>query len=200
MKYRAGALIAVAALLIALVAGCGGDSSSSSTAAATDASSASTGSTSTDSGSTAPDANSGKPAGGFGKNELSEFGAEAEPAELEAASKVLAENLEARETKDWAGQCASLSAQVVKRVENEAPAIGAKKGCAARLEEQAPGAPAILFKDTLPGQIDVLRVEGSSAYALYHGNDGKDYAMPMKLENGEWKVDSLTTILLSSSG
>jgi len=180
--------------LIVLPVGCGGGSSTD-TSASSQPSGSTGGSETTKSSDTAP----GKAGNsGFSASKLAEFGKEASQSELESASEVLAENLKAREAKDWAGQCASLSAQVVKRVENEGPALGAKPGCAAHLEEQASSAPSILFKDTLTGQIAALRVKGNSASALFHGNDGKNYLMPMRMEDGEWKVDSLTLILLPS--
>jgi len=45
--------------------------------------------------------------------------------------------------------------------------------------------------DTLTGEIAALRVKGTQAYALYHGNDGNDYAVPMEMEGGSWKVGAI---------
>jgi hypothetical protein len=180
--------------LIVVPVGCGNGSSTDSSGSSQP--SGATGGSGTTKSSDAKPGKADHP--GFSESELARFGKEASQSELEAASEVLAENLEARETKDWAGQCASLSAQVVKRVESERPPVGAKPGCAARLEEQAPGAPAVVFRDTLAGgQIDALRSKDNKAFlAIFHGTDGRDYEMPMKMEDGEWKVDALTLIIL----
>ena len=48
-------------------------------------------------------------------------------------------------------------------------------------------------KDTLTGSITALRVKGGQGYALYHGNDGTDYAVPLEKEGGTWKVSSIET-------
>lgn len=47
------------------------------------------------------------------------------------------------------------------------------------------------------GPIAALRIEGDKAYALVHGNDGHDYAMPMQMEAGEWRVSAILLIPLS---
>jgi hypothetical protein len=49
----------------------------------------------------------------------------------------------------------------------------------------------------MTGPIDALRVKGDEGNALYHGTGNSDFAMPMKKENGEWKVGALLPIKLS---
>jgi hypothetical protein len=198
MRLKSASVASLLAIAAILVGGCGGDSDSSSSSSTTaDTTTASTSpDTHADPASVETKPGGAKPTPGFKNAELAEYGKEAVPAEREAASKVLTENLVARETKDWAGQCASLTPTIVKGVEEEGPAI-AGGSCPERLEEESLGAPAIIFKNTLTGPIAALRVEGNSGYALYHGNDGKDWAMPMKKESDGWKVDSLTSFPLS---
>jgi hypothetical protein len=130
------------------------------------------------------------------KKNIPKFGEEASAAEREAASKVLEENLKAREAGDWAAQCASLTPSAVKQVEEGAAAQGVKKGsCAEELKgraeplQQTKG----LRENTMTGPIDALRFKGRLAYALYHGTRGVDYAMQMEKVDGEWKVGSLLT-------
>jgi hypothetical protein len=188
--------LSIACVLAAglLATGCGGSGSSGSTGSASTSSASSTSSTSDSSQSA--EAGSKKATPGFGGNELAEYGVESSGEEREAASKVLKENLEARGSGNWAGQCATLAATVVKAIEKEGPAIGGPKGCAAKLGAEAKNVPPYVLADTLGEPIAALRVKGNSAYALYHGNDGKDYAMEMTLEGSVWKVGALTTIPL----
>jgi hypothetical protein len=170
-------LLVLVGLLAVVVAACGGGSSSSST-----------------------DSAEAEPAKAFivkgEANNFVIFGHESGAVDREAASKVLGENLEAREAHDWAGQCATLSRRTVKEVEHEAEFIaGHRRPCPQELAKLAETAPPYVLADTLSGPIAALRIEGNKGIALYHG-ENKNYAMPMKKEGGEWKVDKLTTLPL----
>jgi hypothetical protein len=184
----AGAIVLALAAAIA-VGGCGGGSSSSASES--------------DNGSDQIEAakpSEGEPSRTFlAKSEekkTPKFGQEASAQEREAASKVLEENLVARETGDWATQCATLTPAAVKFVKEGAEAQGIKgAGCAEELKARAePLAQSKSLRvNTLTGPIDALRFKGSRAFALYHGTGGVDYAMPMEKVDGEWKVDSILT-------
>jgi hypothetical protein len=191
MGFKIGLSIALTAavLMAALAAGCGGGSSSSS------GSSSSGGST--DSSSEAEGSASFLKPGT--KSKLPKFGQEAEASEREAASAVLEENLQARASGDWATQCSSLTAGAIKKVEETPTVFQGQKSrsssCPKRLEAQAQplSGTKSIRADTMTGPIAALRVKGNKAYALYHGANGKDYAMPMEKVGDEWKVDSLIT-------
>jgi hypothetical protein len=182
-------LLIAAGLSVFAVTGCGsgGDSSSSSSGAssAADTTSASTGESGDSSESTDGETEEFTIPGG--KSEA-EYGEVASDSEREAASVVLAENLEARAEGDWAGQCASLNAQGIESIEGNPKNKG--KGCAVSLEGEAATVPKKLLENPLEGEIDVLRVKGTKALALWHGK-GNDYAMAMENENGQWKVAAL---------
>jgi flagellum-specific peptidoglycan hydrolase FlgJ len=201
-------LLMALALVAVLVAGCGSSDSSSSsgtTAAADSTSSDSGSSSSSDSSGSEEESSDGssgesgadnefvKP-GGKSKNPIALFGEEGDDAEREAASAVLEENLEARASGDWEGQCSSLAASVVKTVEEEA---GLKGGNACAKALKASAEPVSRTKEaranTMTEPVAVLRVEGNKAYALFHGAKGVDYAMPMENAGGTWKVASLVT-------
>jgi hypothetical protein len=190
----AGALLAALAIA-ALIAGCGGGSSSSGS------STSSSGASSPNSESTSPASESSggsEPSAEFfgptGKNQTAEFGEEASDEEREAASEVLEENLEARAAGDWKGQCDTLSAAVAKNTAKQGE-VANVKGCAASLEllAQPPARTKAFRANTMTGPIDALRVEGNDGFALYHGAEGQDYSMQMEKEDGEWKVSSLST-------
>lgn len=129
------------------------------------------------------------------QSKIPKFGEEADEDEREDASEALEENLQAREDGDFETQCSSLGAAALKIVEEEASLMGVKGGCAKELKAQAEPLPETkqIRANTMTGPIDALRIKGDSGFALYHGTSGKDYAMKMKKEDGEWKVDSLRT-------
>jgi hypothetical protein len=175
------ALIAIVVAAAAALAGCGGSSSSEGTSA------------------TEAEPSAQFRTKGGGKEQTANFGSEASEAEREAASAVLEENLEARAERDWAGQCASLAAPVVKVIEENAKLLPGKVTCARQLQQEAYKVPKQYLADTLEGHIDAFRVKGNEGYALFHGTDGVNYAMLMTKEGGEWKVASLTTIKMGTA-
>jgi hypothetical protein len=126
-------------------------------------------------------------------NKIARFGEEASASERGAASAVLVQNLRARAAGDWAGQCSSLAAFVVKGLEQRGTKAGIGKECAKDLGAAAKTASPAVREDTLTGGIDALRVKGNRGWALYHGAHGIDYVIPMLRESGGWKVSSLLT-------
>jgi len=175
--------------MVGPAAGCGGGSSS-------DASAQGSGSSEIE----ASKPGEGEPSRTFlsksGENKIPKFGREASADERAAASKVLEENLQAREAGDWAAQCASLTPGAIKEVHEGAVEQGAGSGgCTKELKARAEPLQRSqsLRVNTMTGPIDALRFKGHRAYALYHGTGSQDYAMPMEKIDGEWKVDSLLT-------
>jgi hypothetical protein len=178
MGSRAGivtSLVAVAMLLL-VAAGCGSDSASS------------------DSG----EGNKTFIVAG-GKNTLAKFGQEADDSEREEVAEIVEESLDAREDHDWAGQCATLSKGMIKTAEESPGAIGATGGCKSALETEGDRAPASVLKNNVEGSVVAFRVKGNAGYALYHGTDKKDWAMPMEKEGDEWKVGALVAKEIPSS-
>jgi hypothetical protein len=177
------ALLAVVALLALMAVGCGSDSSS-----------ASDGGTTKEQGSSTAKGQSGSsaPSKGFGaNNEAVRFGRESSAAELAVVSKLVEDSLEARAAKDWAGQCATLSLSVKQSIEFGSPAAEKQNGCATGLAAEGKGVSKKALRNNMAGPVVAFRVEGNEGYALYHGDDGTDWAMPMTKEGGEWKVNGL---------
>jgi hypothetical protein len=182
-----GLLILLA--VVWLVAGCGGGSSSDADADAQRSES---------DGIEASEPGEGEPSRSFlskgDQNKIPKFGREASAKERAAASKVLEENLRAREAGNWSAQCASLTPEAIIEVKEGAVAQGVGGGgCAKELKARAEPLQRSkpLRVNTLTGPIDALRFKGRRAYALYHGPGGQDYAMPMEKIKGTWKVNSL---------
>jgi hypothetical protein len=159
------------------VAGCGGGSSSSSAPNKTEA-------------------NNAEPAAQFlkpkGKNTIPKFGSEASTEERKATSAIVAKSLKARETADFATQCETLSTKAITNI----PGAKGRSDCVAALKKFAEPLAKTknARKDTLTGLIAAMRVKGDSGWGLYHGNDGKDYAVALEQEGGIWKVGSVVTI------
>lgn len=176
----ARALASAAALAVVLSA-CGGGSTSSSPSASSSSSGASG-------------------AAGFivpgGDNSVQRFGSEAPAEEREAASSVLESYLRARSVKNWGLACAALARSTAEPLEELAASSGKAKGssCAAALAVLAGSRPAPA--DPLAGSIASLRVEGDRGFALFHGDDGVDYVVPMQREGSVWKVASLEPVEL----
>lgn len=198
-KKLQGPLLAAAlsALILAILLSACGSSSSETSSSPT-------------AGSTKPTKGSGNPlsvneSGGRGassfikpnspNNKYAKFGAEASPAELTEASKVLTENLVARESADFATQCASLSIQANKEISEVQNPSEARSLCAGALKKLAtPLKKTEAFRvDNFSGQLASLRVKGKTGYGFYHGTDGKDWMMPMVREGTTWKASAIAT-------
>lgn len=132
-------------------------------------------------------------------NGLVKFGHEAWAPERKTASAVLTRNLEARQEADFATQCATLSQYGVESVTGKKKGTAAVKACPTALKALAmPLSRTKPFRvNRLAGEIDALRVKGDQGQALYHGDDGKDYAMPMTKEGIGWTVGSILTTELN---
>lgn len=161
-------------LVAVLAAGCGGGSSTAS------------------SGESSQTTNGSKEFLGKGgkSNKYVKFGQESDVSEREEVSKLVEESFDAREKHDWAGQCATLSKKIINTVV-ENPAAAGKKGCAAALGAQGETASASTLKNNMAGPVGAFRFKGGNGYALYHGTDKKDYAVPTEKEGAEWKVSAL---------
>jgi len=134
-----------------------------------------------------------------GDNVVQTYGEEASKQERERASQVIALWMKARAAQDWQKDCGFFSrAYIHSLVATDATQVtnGKVKTCPAALAyfgHLASGS----YKNNLTGEIDSLRVgEGqgvagnpvTSGYAQYHGNDGKDWVIPVEKEGGEWKI------------
>lgn len=173
--------IALAALAALLLVGCGGGGSSTSSGGANASKEVAE-----------PSKEFQDPEGPNGPVPVATFGKESGDTEREEASAALTKNLVAREEADFATQCETLGKQGLEAF------LGKGKGdersrCQKELKKLAE--PLSVSKkiraDTLTGEIAALRVKGSQAWALYHGNDGKNYAMPMETEGSNWMVGGI---------
>jgi hypothetical protein len=125
-----------------------------------------------------------------GENTEAALGEEASDAERRQASRLIAAWLKARAAEDWAADCSYLSRRYRHHlVAEDAASVshGEVENCPQALDYFGIAASGD-GKDTLSGSIDSLRAAGTLGFALYHGNDGKDWAVPMYKEGGKWLV------------
>jgi hypothetical protein len=128
-----------------------------------------------------------------GDNSIQNFGAEADRAEVDAATAALTSYLQARAKDDWARECALLAESAVAPLEqlaSRSPQLEGK-GCAAILTALVVRTPASSRANPMTDGVASLRFEDDRGFALFHGAGGVDYFVPMVKEDGEWRVGAL---------
>jgi hypothetical protein len=130
-----------------------------------------------------------------GDNAVQFFGKEATPEVREAASRVIHAWMRARVAEDWKADCRYLSVGYTKILVEDANSVsgGKAKNCVQTLAyfgDEASGTSG----NTLTGPIDSLRVRGNRAFAQWHGPNQIDWVLPMRIENGMWKVESASPV------
>jgi hypothetical protein len=130
-----------------------------------------------------------------GDNSIQEFGREASASERERAATVLHGYLDSLVSGRWQSACFYMSAGVVvtlERVSAVARNGAAIKSCPDALAALSGGSGGPGSERAADVDVGSLRVDGERSFILYHDAvAGTDYAMPMVLEAGEWKVGSL---------
>ena len=133
-----------------------------------------------------------------GDNSIQEYGDEADAEERAKATKTIVTFYSAGAGEEWAKVCGVLSAKNVKSMKLFAKRIPnvKSKDCAGVLAAIDSGAQANP-PERIKGGVVSLRIEGDIGFALYHGANGKNYAFPLTLEAGEWKLTSIAPTPLS---
>ncbi|MDX6635943.1 MAG: hypothetical protein QOF06_2146 [Solirubrobacterales bacterium] len=171
-------------LLLVFVAGCGSDSGTS-------------GETETKPARFAPRVHG--PSREFlipgGDNVVQLFGREAAPAEREEASRVIHVWMRARVAEDWKEACKYLAAVYAKGLIEDAKLVskGKATNCPQTLSffgDEASGSSG----NTLTGPIDSMRLRGNRAFVQWHGPNQIDWILPMRYEDGGWKVSSASPV------
>jgi hypothetical protein len=166
---RIGAGVAVLTASLALITGCGGGGST--TSSGTEAT---------------PNATTKNFLGPKAEKKIAGYDKEGTARELDQAEQIVETSFKARAAHDWAGQCATLSIATTKKV------IGSThKTCAVALGEQGKKASPEILKNNLKEPAVALRVKGRKGYALFWGKEKVRWAVPMEREEGRWKVGDL---------
>jgi hypothetical protein len=134
-----------------------------------------------------------------GDNVVQTFGEEATKKERERASRTITVWMEARAAQNWKKDCSYLSAAYKHSlVATDAYRVtnGKVKTCPEALDYFGFKASGKAYRSNLDGPIDSLRVgkgdgvQGAAylGFAQYHGDDGRDWIVPLEREGGEWKI------------
>jgi hypothetical protein len=137
-----------------------------------------------------------------GDNSIQEYGEESSDTELTEAAEALHEYLVAFVSHEWAKACSYFSKDMVKNMEQlGSQGQSSPKGCPA-IAASFFGAVERSAKESRElTEVDAasLRREGEQAFLIYHGPEyttgtaygpGDLFTMPMKLEDGGWKVSA----------
>ncbi len=128
-----------------------------------------------------------------GDNSIQEYGSEGTSADRADATEAVLALFRAMESGDWAEVCANyLSAANLEQIKvlAEKSKEGAGKGCAELIggfTQDIPGRSPDSPKDAVAS----MRIEDGVGFAIYRGRDDKGYAIPLKLEDGVWKLTAL---------
>jgi hypothetical protein len=131
-----------------------------------------------------------------GDNSVPDYGHEAGASERQRAEAALAAFLRARAQSDWPRVCAALASATL--IQLDELASGSRTGTARattgstrtceRILKALSARPGSSRADTLVSGVAALRIDGASAFALWHGPGHTKFVMPMRNEGGVWKV------------
>jgi hypothetical protein len=134
-----------------------------------------------------------------GEGSIEGFGKEASGAERAAALAVFHGYLEALAKRDPAAACSYLSANVRSSLGQLAGRQSGVTACAAILPKLLVPASARIASEEVAGTIKRIRVQGNSAFVVFHAPGARLYDLPMSREGGDWKVTIVSPPILAPS-
>jgi hypothetical protein len=127
-----------------------------------------------------------------GDNSVQEYGEEKDESELQEAAEATHGFFVARAEGRWADACSYLSKAMLEQLEQLA-AKSERNGCAPFLSAFTTKLPPAVWREITTVDAGSLRQEGEQGFLIYYGAPDKTvYSMPMKFEDGEWKVGALS--------
>ncbi len=130
-----------------------------------------------------------------GDNSIVEHGEEADESDLREAAEVVHGFYVARAAGEWSEACSFMSAGLRERLEQLA-SKSEVKGCAPFLEAFTTQQSARLWREVTTVDAVSLRQDGEEGFFIYRGARDDVYAMPLLVEDDEWKVTSLSATTL----
>ena len=130
-----------------------------------------------------------------GDNVVQFFGTEGTEAERKQAARVIDPWMDARADSRWTADCGYMSRNYRKGLVVDANGVtnGRVTTCPQALAYFVEAA-SVDQIDTFQGVVQSLRLEKDFAYAQYHGNDGKDWVVPLEREDGKWWIATAAPI------
>lgn len=134
-----------------------------------------------------------------GDNSVQDYGDEAEESELREVAERVHSFYVARVAEEWQRACSYLSKPTIEGFEQlaaGAPQLKGK-GCVGVLAAFTKSVPPPLQRQVTAVDAAALRSEGEQGFLLYTGPPGKTvYSMPLRLEDGEWKLGAVSASAL----
>lgn len=134
-----------------------------------------------------------------GDNSIQDYGEESDESELQEVAETVHAFFVARAEERWAAACSYLAKsnveQLVKLVSQSPELKGS--GCAGALKAFTRPLPASVQREITAVDAGSFRHEGEQGFLLYYGAGHTVYAMPLRNEDGTWKVASLAGSALS---
>jgi hypothetical protein len=129
-----------------------------------------------------------------GDNSIQEYGEEGEESELQEVAETVHDFYVARAEEKWDTACSYLAKANIEQLEELAAQSPQFKdsGCGPLLEAFTRPLPAAVQREITSVDAGSFRHEGEQGFLIYYGADETVYAMPMRSEDGSWKVSALS--------
>jgi hypothetical protein len=129
-----------------------------------------------------------------GDNSIQEFGDESDESELREAAEIVHDFYVARAREEWSKACSYLAKSNIEQLEqlgSQSPQFK-NAGCAPILESFTRPLAASVNREITTVDAGSLRQEGEQGFLIYYGAGHVTYAMPLRDEDGSWKVAALS--------
>ena len=129
-----------------------------------------------------------------GDNSIQEFGDESDESELQEAAEVVHSFYVARAEEKWDTACSYLAKANIEQLEQLAAQSPQFKGsgCGPILKAFTRPLPAAVQREITTVDAGSFRREGEQGFLIYYGAEQTVYAMPLREEDGSWKVAALS--------
>jgi hypothetical protein len=129
-----------------------------------------------------------------GDNSIQEYGDEGDESELQEVAEIVHSFYVARAEEKWDTACSYLAQGNIEQLEQLAAQSSQFKdsGCAPVLKAFTRPLPAAVQREITSVDAGSFRHEGEQGFLIYYGADQTVYAMPLRNEDGTWKVAALS--------
>ena len=129
-----------------------------------------------------------------GDNSIQEYGAEGDESELQEVAEIVHSFYVARAEEKWDAACSYLSKGNIEQLEQLAAQSPQFKGsgCAPILKAFTRPLPAAVQREITSVDAGSFRHDDEQGFLVYYGADQTVYAMPLRNEDGSWKVSALS--------
>lgn len=129
-----------------------------------------------------------------GDNSIQEYGEESDEAELQEVAEIVHGFFVARAEEKWDTACSYLARSNVEQLEQLASQSSEFKGagCGPILKAFTRPLPASIQREITTVDAASFRDDGEQGFLIYYGADRTPSAMPLRSEDGTWKVAALS--------